>query len=366
MTLKINKGSILVYRIFDIAEEVDLTKAASLLQDARLADPFRVPKYIDRGIVLKTRPLAFALPTTEVKTKTKKLNCQVLGKVRDFGVLSLIYEITLDPSTSWKELIDIASELEEGSEIDLVAKQKVEELSKLLSPALKKPLQEWDIFEDYIIYFLQEFEGGLSAKNLVKSADVPELLLAENETKISQLTREGILENLYQYGEDDLAFVEWNSALVVEPKGGREVPDILEFALTHLLEMRFYDELLDKRLAFLYDEIEASKGSSLRGRYYQLYQEASTRFIEFSEFIERVENSLKVVGDFYLATVFRAANRKFRLADWQKEVTRKMSLLAQVSSLLQGEINVRRSHWLEIIIILLIAFEIVSALLKIY
>ncbi|MGZ3682673.1 MAG: hypothetical protein ACXVCI_02415 [Bdellovibrionota bacterium] len=93
---------------------------------------------------------------------------------------------------------------------------------------------------------------------------------------------------------------------------------------------------------------------------------ASTRYIEFSEFTERVENSLKVVGDFYLATVYRAATRRFRLNDWQQDITRKMNLLAQVSSLLQGEVNIRRSHWLEITVIVLILFEVVSALLKVW
>ena len=54
------------------------------------------------------------------------------------------------------------------------------------------------------------------------------------------------------------------------------------------------------------------------------------------------------------------------LADWQENITRKMNLLAQVSSLLQGEVNIRRSHWMEITVIVLILFEVVSALLKFY
>jgi hypothetical protein len=367
MSVKIKRGSILLYRIFDIAEEINIPLAQSTLQDLRGADSFNVPKFIDRGIVMKSRPVAFGLGEQKIHLKGKDCTATVLGKVRDYGVLSLIYEIKLDPGISWGELISFAADLEEGSEIDQIAQKQARDVAERLSPALKKQPNEWKIFEDYIIYALEEFEEGVSARDLPQRADVAALLLAEDNTKISHHTRTSILENLYQYGEDDLAYVEWNSALVVEPKGGREVPDILEFALIHLLEMRYYDDLLDKRLGSLYDDIERSKGrSSLRGQYAQIYQEASSRYIEFSEFIERVENSLKVVGDFYLATIYRAANRRFRLADWQQNITRKMSLLAQVSSLLQGELNMRRSHWLEIIIIVLIAFEIVSALLKIY
>jgi hypothetical protein len=43
-----------------------------------------------------------------------------------------------------------------------------------------------------------------------------------------------------------------------------------------------------------------------------------------------------------------------------------MNLLAQVSSLMQGEVNIRRSHWMEITIIVLILFELVSAMVKIW
>ena len=366
MNVIIKRGSILIYRIFDIAEEINIPLAQASLKDVRGEASFKVPKFIDRGIVVKSKPLAFGLADETLFIKGKEYKTEVLGKVRDYGVLSLIYQINIEPGTSWRDLVLLASALEEGSEIDMLAQKHVKEACEILSPALKKQPTEWNIFEDYIIYALEEFENGVSARDIPVHADVAALLLAEDNTKISTLARNLILENLYQYGEDDLAYVEWNSALVVEPTGGREVPDILEFALTHLLEMRYYDDLLDKRLTSLYDDIEHSKGHSLRGRYAQIYQEASSRYIEFSEFIERVENSLKVVGDFYLATIYRAANKRFRLADWQQNITRKMSLLAQVSSLLQGELNTRRSHWLEITIILLIAFEIASAILKIY
>jgi hypothetical protein len=363
MSVKVKKGSVLVYRIFDIAEEIKIPKAEASLKDIRGRDTFKVPKFIDRGIVVKSRPVAFGLGEVEINLKGGSHHARVLGKVHDYGVLSLIYQIPLNPGTSWSDLVKLATDLEEGSEVDQIAQRQAKEMAELISPALIRPTS-WDVFEDYIIYFLEEFEDDVSARNLSERADIPALLLAESETSIASAIRKGILENVYQYGEEDLAFVEWNSALVVEPKGGREVPDILEFAVTQLLEMRYYDELLEKKLGSLYDSIEQSKGRMVRGKFHQIYQEASSRYIEFAEFIERVENSLKVVGDFYLATVYRAATRRFRLTDWQMNITRKMNLLAQVSNLLQGEINMRRSHWLEFIIIVLIAIEVIPALFR--
>jgi hypothetical protein len=362
MKVSITKGKILIYRIFDLGEEISLEKARLCLKDVRGNPPLQVPKFIDRGIVVRHQPLAFGLGEEKVQLENETLSLSTIGRVRDFGVLSLLFEYTIPPGSTWDELREKAVALEEGTAIDDLACRIKDEVALLLTPAINKP-SHWRTFEDYTIYFLQELDGA-NGENLIDRVDVPALLLAERNPQIAEETRKSVLENQYRYLADDLAIVEWNSALVVEPDGGSEVPDILEFAVTHLLEMRYYDYLLEQRLQVLYNDIEKSRGRWLRGRYHELYQEASSRYIEFAEFIERVENSLKVVGDFYLATVYRAANRKFRLSDWQQNVTRKMNLLAQVSNLLQGEVNTRRSHWLEITIILLIAFEIVSAIWK--
>ena len=357
----VKKGAIHVYRIFDIAEEINMSKVEQLLRDSRGPDRFMVPRYIDRAIIVKSLPVSFHIGEVTLSLKTGSYKADVLVKVRDYGVLSIIYQIQIAADTEWSELIRIAASLEEGTEIDQLAAQQAKEVKEALLPALKQP-NDWKVFEDYIIYFLQELSEP-NVDELLKRADIPSLLLAEDDTVISAKTRDLILENIHRYSESDCAIVEWNSAFVLEPKGSHEIPDILEFALTHLLEMRYYDELLDNRLGILYDEIEHSKGRPLRGSFAQTYQDASSRYIEFCEFIERVENSLKVVGDFYLATVYRSANRRFRLSDWQQNITRKMNILAQVSSLLQGEVNMRRSHLLEITVVLMIAFEIISAVL---
>jgi hypothetical protein len=130
------------------------------------------------------------------------------------------------------------------------------------------------------------------------------------------------------------------------------------------LELRYYDDLLDRRLTELYDSIEARRQTLWKAQFGRISREANSRYLEFSEFMERVDNSLKVVGDFYLATIFRGAVKRFRIMDWQQSIARKMNLLARVSELLLGEVNVYRGHLLEIIIILLILFEIISAMFK--
>ena len=78
--VKIERGSVLVYRIFDIAEEIDLSRARSLLQNIKGPDTFRVPKFIDRGLVVKSQPLAFELGSVDVKLECGAFSLSVIGK----------------------------------------------------------------------------------------------------------------------------------------------------------------------------------------------------------------------------------------------------------------------------------------------
>jgi hypothetical protein len=179
---------------------------------------------------------------------------------------------------------------------------------------------------------------------------------------LAERQRRPVLDSALQYATNDLAVIDWNSAVLVEPAGSRAVVEVIEFALAHLLEFRYYDELLDARLRDVYKAVGPRKPSILRSDHRRASREASALFIELSGFIERVDNSLKFVGDLYLATIFRTAASRFRLQEWEQNVSRKIQLLGRVSELLNGEVTARRGQILEITVVLLILFEVVWAI----
>jgi len=153
---------------------------------------------------------------------------------------------------------------------------------------------------------------------------------------------------------------------VVEPSGLEDVPDLLELATAHLLELRYYDGLLDRELHRIYDELQAG-GSPLTHlftrKYRKLQRRTSALLLELSEMVERLENAVKIVGDFYLARVYQAAVKRFRLGSWEATVLRKQRLVAEVNDLTGGAADTTRGELLELIVILLIAYEVVAALL---
>ena len=168
----------------------------------------------------------------------------------------------------------------------------------------------------------------------------------------------------FTYLEDDLAVLHWNCALVVEPSAVEDIPDLLEFATAHLLELRYYDALLDRELHRIYDDIEAG-GTTIVNvftrRYRRLQRETTALLLELSEMNERLENAVKIVGDFYLARLYQGAVRRFRLPAWQESVLRKQKLVADVNALTGHTADTSRSELLELAVIVLILLEIVAA-----
>jgi len=211
-----------------------------------------------------------------------------------------------------------------------------------------------------VTYFIQELDGlDVSLTSLPEKLDIPALILAESKEVLSDSMKKSILENQYQYSKDDLVVVDWNSALVIEPSGSMDVPLVIEFALNQLFEMRYYDDFLDQRLNTLYNEVVGRKKGLFSNKFSQLAEEASQIYLEISEIVENVENSFKTVGDFYLATIFRATSKRFRFDDWQKSINEKLGNLAEVSKLLHSEVNESRNQTMEMIIVILIAIEVV-------
>jgi len=82
------------------------------------------------------------------------------------------------------------------------------------------------------------------------------------------------------------------------------------------------------------------------------------------EVVERVDNSLKVTDDVYLARIYAAALEIFRGRAWRASIDRKMALLRETYEMLNDEAQAARAEALEVIIVVLIVVEIVLGLLR--
>jgi hypothetical protein len=362
---RVADGAVLVYRLFDVADAVDLVMAEKAvaapksrlrLEGAQSGSALELPR----------PPLHLALGPREVPLASGPRRAEASAHVFDYGVVSIRYTLAIAPGTSLADLVPLAEELfvEPTPGLDAEARREADELSRALGGALERP-HAWDGLESYQVFLVRRFEAPALAADLLANAPIAELLLGETSTVgLSRAERDEVLGYHFTYLEDDLAVLHWNSALVVEPSGVEDIPDLLELATAHLLELRYYDALLDRELHRIYDEIEAG-GSPIVNiftrRYRRLQRETAALLVELSEMIERLENAVKIVGDFYLARLYQSAVRRFRLPAWQDTVLRKQKLVSDVHDLTGNAADTSRSELLEVAIIVLILFEIVAA-----
>ena len=361
--LRLTRATAVCYRMFDIAEGIDLGRASALL--AQGSSRLKLTREGSEFVQLSNPPLSVDLGTRPLALKTGKQDVEVSARLYEHGALSVIVKVTIPTGSTLEALIPFADELYDSPALDRVAAELVEQLRGALGPALQQA-HLWEKFESYTVLLARELEGADTAAHVLKDPALPRLLLGETrESKLSAEETRDVIEHSYSYGERDLAVIDWNAAFLWEPTGSSDIADLLEIANEQLLELRYYDEVLDRKLTRIYDEIEAGKRRGpalLRSPWKGLMRELMLTLIELSELIERVENSIKIVGDVYLARVYEAALKQLRVDAWQQTVTRKQRLLTQTYELLKGEVDTARSLTLEIMVVLLILFEVFMAL----
>lgn len=363
----LQKAAVLCYRIFDVADEVDLEKAQALLaQDSRR---LKLTRAGSEYLLLPNPPLTIELAKKSLPVRGGAVTVEVSARVFDHGAASVIFKVPVPSGASLEQLIPLVDELSDSAAVDALAVEVINHLRGLLAPALEDS-HLWGQCETYTVVFAEKIAGDPKAEELMGRADLARLLLGEADARpLSVRERLDVLEHHFSYTEDDLVVIDWNAAFVYEPSGSGDIPDLLEIANAQLLEFRYYDDVLDEQLRAIHEEMAHRRRrwySIFWSRYRLLARRVLVTLMELSEFVERVENSLKIVGDFYLAKVYEAAVKQMRIGPWQASVTRKLRLLTQTYELLKGEIDTDRALTLEALIVLLIVGEIVFAVASVW
>jgi hypothetical protein len=163
---------------------------------------------------------------------------------------------------------------------------------------------------------------------------------------------------------NDLVILDWAAGLIAD-RDCADTLQIIEFANVQLLEFRHIDDRLDDRLEAAYRLIHPGPGRLMRWRSHDDAMRSVRELeIEATSLFERADNALKLIGDQYLSRVFGLASTRFHLVEWQQSIRRKLDTVGDVYDLLVQQSGGRRMETLEVIVVVLIAMEIVLALLR--
>ena len=86
--------------------------------------------------------------------------------------------------------------------------------------------------------------------------------------------------------------------------------------------------------------------------------------VEANTLFERTSNVLKIVGDQYLARVYRLMATRFHLPEWEKGIQRKLEVLEGLYQVISDQNSAFRSEFLEVVVVVLILTEILVSVFK--
>ena len=341
----IRRGTCHSIFIYDAAFSIDLNEAerriTSFKQRESIKHKRRAPRYVEY------RPAPLRV--------TQEAGVELV--LYDFGAVSVIYNRPV--SGEFSQLLPLSEELYENQRLLDDSRRRVEDLLKLIEPALSK-YNISSFVEDYVIFQIEAFEPPVLIADLTTTygAAVVQVLRAESRQLSVDEVRDALSHHI-SYGVDDVVIVDWNAALVVDNEP-EDVLTVLEFANVELLEMRFLDRRLDEALGLAYERLNKrsrrwfpfrSNPSDLR--------DISQWQVDSAILFEGVNNVLKLIGDQYLARLYRMVGERLHLAEWDASILRKLQTLEGIYEKISDQVVTRRMEVLEWIIIVLFVISIV-------
>jgi len=359
--MKLVNGSVMALFAFDIGFEVALEKLSRLPSSA-LAQPISPKKQTPAFLQYSKTPLVVQLGEI-APILSKPGRAQV--KVFDFGAASIAYQWPLPTgpdAVSLAELQTLSRTLH-GLNLEDRAKEQIQVFLEENRSAVTRPKLS-PLVEDYYLFIIEEFEQPMSAANLIEryGSLIAQTLRFEAQPLSPDQQAEALNQRISYYA-DDLVIVDWNAAFIYD-RDYRDTVNVLELLNVELLEARYIDEQLDRRISD-YERIAPRQRGSLipfHAPHRKAVQELAALRLESLVLAEKVDNTLKLIGDLYLARVHAIAARRLYLQDWESSISRKLDIIASLYQLLTDRVRTTQSQTLELIIIALILAEILMAI----
>jgi hypothetical protein len=354
-TLTVEKGTCYLLFAYDVGISIDLDEADRCItatkQRETIKHKHRAPDYFEyHPAPLRISETVDPLPIAQWQTRP------VVDLVLyDFGAVSILYTISLEGPFSG--LLSLSESLYDNAMLLSDSRKRLEHALEVIRRAVRRPYIA-DSVEDYVVFQIESFNRTAGVDDLCTNhaLEVAQILRAERQTLSAQEINDALSCRI-SYGTHDVMVIDWNATLMIDSNGadGRAV---LEFANVELLEMRYLDQSLDDALDRAYEAL-AKRWSVLSSSAITDMRRISRLQVDSAILYEGVNNALKLLGDQYLARMYRLVSQRFHLAEWDASIMRKLETLESIYEKIYHRVSTRRLEVLEWIIIFLIAISIV-------
>ena len=359
--LRIERGLCHVSFAYDAARFINLKEAERRIQKPgepqTIPQKRRPPGYFE----YKPPPLRVSYPCESVQVGPCVTRPTVDLVLYDFGAVMASYTIALPGS--FDDLLALSEALYDNALLLSDSRKRIDDLIKTLGEAATHA-NIAPVVEDYVIFQIESLSPPIGVSRFLSDyrRPVAQILRAERRPLSNQEVDDAFAAVL-SYSTDDLAIVDWNAALLLD-REGNDVREVLQFANVELQEMRYLEQKLDSSLDKAYEMI-SQRPRGLRGRlgrHSSALRSIAELQVDSATLFEGVNNALKLLGDQYLARVYRLVNMRFHLDDWDASILRKLQTLESIYQKMSDQAVTQRMEVLELMIIILFVFSIVLEL----
>ena len=353
----IQNGTCFVIFAYDAARSINLELAERRVHEAtqRQTMPHkrRAPSYFE----YQPPPLRVSQDTEPIHAGKFSGRGSVDLLIYDFGAVTVTYSFPINGP--FIDLLQLSEELYDNEFLLSASHFRVSQLLNVMGEAANQASMA-PVVEDYVVFHIESFTQPFDANRFCSAErrQIAQILRAERQTLSDQEVDDAIAARI-SFGMQDLTIVDWNAALLID-REGEDIRAVLDFANVELLEMRYLDQRLDRAMDQAYDTLSHSSLNLLRvfGYYSAALRRVAELQVDNAILFEGVNNTLKLLGDQYLARVYRLVNRRFHLDEWDASILRKLQTLESIYEKISNQATNRRMEILEWVIIILIAASI--------
>jgi hypothetical protein len=354
--LTIQNGTCHVLFVYDVALSINLDQVEQRATQTKQRQSIKHGKRSPKQFEFTPQPLRLTEQSDVMPVGAHQTIPAIDMVLYDFGAVSVLYSV--DISGPFSGLADLSQSVYDNERLLADSRKRVEQLLRDIQEAVQRPGIS-EMVEDYVIFHIESLQKPAAIQSLVNghNQEMAQILRAETQP-LSLDEVQDAMSGRISYGVDDLTLVDWNAALVVDAEGD-DVCSVLEFANVELLEMRYLDQSLDNALGRSYELLTRSRWKPRLTSGLADMKQIGQLQVDSALLFEGVNNSLKLLGDQYLARVYRLVSQRFHLTEWDGTIIRKLETLESIYEKISDRVSNWRLEVLEWIIILLIAISIV-------
>jgi hypothetical protein len=361
-TLHISQGFIEACYVFEIGESINLTLAASLIENDSRRQIHTKKRSSERYFGYDPAPLISVEITESFIFSSLISDRSIEYTVFDFGVVLVRYRIPINDGITLDSLVGISIELGKEERLELDARNRVATLIERIKSAITSPFLE-ELVNDYFLYQIESFResANLDLPEFInKNAGVIAQILRQESEELSDDVIEEVFQYRFSYTPLDLTIIDWDATIRFGVES-RDIFGVIEFALVQLLEMMYLDENIDDHHDEAYKAFSRKKGfgklKTSQGALAQLT-------VDSTNLAMNVTNAINLIGDPTLVRIYELASNRFRLREFEINIEKKIRVLDGIYEKYTDRLDAKRGLILELIIVLLISIEIIQGLLK--